>query len=166
MAKNNIKVHKASGYLNLPTEKWQTEAAATAIYAGEPVKLKAAGSPYVIPMADAEPVIGTTTQVIGIAATDSTQTASADGFIMVYPATLPGVIWKAKAKTASTVDTLAELNAVCGDSVPFDLTSSVYTVDVAAGNAAASGIQIIGGNHETQEVYFKIRPAATQGVIA
>ncbi|MEI9966178.1 MAG: hypothetical protein WDN67_00660 [Candidatus Moraniibacteriota bacterium] len=85
MAKGNIKVHKAAGYLNLPTEKWQTEANATAILAGEPVKLKAAGSPYAIPLADGEPVIGTTTQVLGIAATDSTHTASVDGFIMVYP---------------------------------------------------------------------------------
>lgn len=166
MAKGNIKVHKAAGYLNLPTEKWQTEANATAIYAGEPVKLKSAGSPYAIPLADAEPVIGTTTQVLGIAASDSTQTASADGYVMVYPANLPGVIWKAKAKTSSTVDTLSELNALCGDNVVLDLTTSTYTVDAAAGNGATNGIQIVGGNHETTEVYFKIRPAASEGAIA
>lgn len=166
MAKGNIKVHKAQGYLNLPTERWQTEAAATAILAGEPVKLKVAGSPYVIPVADAEPIIGTTTAVIGVAATDSTQTASADGFVMVYPAELPGVIYKAKAKTASTVDTLSELNALCGDNVVLDLTTGVYTVDAAAGDGGTKGIKIVGGNHLTQEVYFKFRPAATEGAIA
>lgn len=166
VAKGNIKVHKAAGYLNLPTEKWQTEAAATAILAGEPVKLKAAGSPYVIPVADAEPIIGTTTAIIGIAASDSTQTASADGSVTVYPAELPGVIYKAKAKTASTVDTLAELNALVGDNVVLDLTTGVYTVDAAAGDGNTKGIRIVGGNFETQEVYFKIRPAAAEGAIA
>lgn len=166
MAKNDIKVHKASGYLNLPTEKWQTEAAATAIYAGEPVKLKSAGSPYVIPLADNEPVIGTTTQMIGIAASDSTQTASADGSVMVYPATLSGVIWKAKATTSTNVDTLSELNALVGDRVLFDLVSTTFTVDENAGDTATSGIQIVGGNHETKEIYFKIRPGAAEGPIA
>lgn len=159
-------MHKAAGYLNLPTERWQTEANATAIYAGEPVKLKAAGSPYVIPLADGEPVIGTTTQVVGVAASDSTQTASADGYVMVYPANLPGVIWKAKGKTSSTVDTQSEINALCGDNVVLDLTSSTYTVDAAAGNGATSGVQIVGGNPDTTEVYFKFRPAATEGAIA
>lgn len=166
MAKGNIKVHKAAGYLNLPTERWQTEANATAILAGEPVKLKAAGSPYVIPVADGEPIIGTTTAIIGVAATDSTQTASADGFVMVYPANLPGVIWKAKGKTSTTVDTQTEINALCGDNVVLDLTSSVYTVDAAAGDGNTKGIVIVGGNPDTTEVYFKFRPSATEGAIA
>jgi len=165
MAKFNVRIVDQAGHNVIPTVKWQTEANATAILAGEPVKLKAAGSPYVIPLADAEPAIGTTTQVVGIAASDSTQTASADGSVEVY-IPLPGVVYSAKAKTASTVDTQAELDALVGDNVVFDLTGTAYTVDAAAGNAAGNGIQIVGGNPSTTEVYFTIRPSAAEGAIA
>ena len=100
MAKNDVKIVDFAGHNVVPTVTWQTEAAATAIYAGEPVKLKAAGSPYAIPLADAEPVVGTTTVVLGIAASDSTQTASADGTVEVY-LPLPGVVYEANAKTST-----------------------------------------------------------------
>lgn len=165
MAKGNIRIADAGGHCNNPTWEWQTEAGATAIYVGEPVKLKAAGSPYVIPLADAEPVIGTTTQVIGIAASDSTHTASADGKIKVY-IPLPGMVYAAKAKTAASFDTQSEINALVGDRVLVDLTSSTYTIDQSAGDSATSGIQIIGGLVDTKEVLFTIRPAATEGPIA
>lgn len=163
MAKNNIKFKDAG--VTLKTEKWQTEANATAILAGEPVKLKAAGSPYVIPLADGEPVIGTTTRVVGIAASNSTQTASADGSVLVYVLE-PGMTLKAKAKTSASVDTQSEINALCGDNKVLDLTSSVYTVDEAAANAATNGIVIIGGDPVTKELYFQFRSGALQGPIA
>lgn len=165
MAKGNIRIYDQAGHNTMPTWEWQTEAAATAILAGEPVKLKSAGSPYVIPLADAEPVIGTTTQVIGIAATDSTQTASADGKIKVY-LPLPGVIYACKAKTAASFDTQSEIDALVGDNVLVDLTSSTYTIDQSAGNAGVNGVQIVGGLVDTKEVLFTIRPAATEGAIA
>lgn len=164
MALGNIKIQDTP-FGAMSTYRWQTEAAATAILAGEPVKLKALGSPYVIPVADTEPIIGTTTPIIGIAASSSTQTASADGYVDVY-IPRPGMIYRAKAKTASTFDTLTEVNALCGDHVVFDLTTGVYTVDAAAGDGNTKGIMIVGGNPDTQEVYFTIRPAAVEGVIA
>jgi len=165
MAKNDITIIDQAGYNVIPTRRWQTEAAATAILAGEPVKLKALGSPYVIPVADTEPIIGTTSPIIGIAASASTQTASADGYVDVY-IPLPGVIYKAKAKTASTADTQSEINALCGDHVVFDLTTGVYTVDAAAGDGNTKGIQIVGGDPNGSYIYFTIRPAAVEGAIA
>ena len=165
MAKNDITIKDQAGHNVIPTRRWQTEAAATAIYAGEPVKLKASGSPYVIPVADAEPIIATTTAIIGIAASDSTHTASADGYVDVY-VPLPGVVYKAKAKTASTFDTQSEINALCGDNVVFDLTSSTYTVDAAATDGATKGIRIVGGDPNGAYVYFEIRPAAIEGAVA
>lgn len=165
MARNDVKIHDTGGFNVVPSRVYQTEAGATAILAGEPVKLKSAGSPYVIPLADNEPVIGTTTQVIGIAAGDSTHTASADGTVAVYRA-VTGVVYKAKATTAANVDTASELNALVGDRVLFDLISSTYTVDENAGDTATSGIQIVGGNADTQEIYFEIRPAAAEGPVA
>lgn len=165
MSVANVRIHDKAGYNVVPTWKWQTEAGATDIKAGEPVKLKAAGSPYVIPLADNEPVIGTTTQVVGIAAANSTHTASADGSVEVY-IPLPGVVYAAKATTAANFDTQSEIDALVGDTVLFDLVSSVYTVDENAGNTATSGLQIVGGDYGRAEVYFIIRPAATEGAVA
>ncbi len=165
MAKGNVRIYDQAGHNTVPTWEWQTEAASAAIYAGEPVKLKQAGSPYVIPLADAEPVIGTTTQVIGIAATDSTHTATADGKIKVY-LPLPGVIYACKAKTAASFDTQSEIDALVGDRVEFDLTGNTYTVDESAADGATGGLQIVGGLVGTQEVLFTIRPAASEGPVA
>lgn len=165
MSKLNVRIIDQAGHNVIPTVRWQTEAGATAIYAGEPVKLKAAASPYVIPLADAEPVIGTTTQVIGIAASDSNHTAAVDGYVNVY-IPLPGVIYAAKAETASTADTQAEIDAVCGDTLLFNLGSGVYSIDVAAGSAATGGLQVVGGDPKNAEIYFMLRPAALQGAIA
>lgn len=164
MAKADIKLHDSGG-LNIPVKTYQTEAGATAINAGEPVKLKAAGSPYVIPLADGDPVIGTTTQVMGVAKSAGTHTASADGTIDVY-VPVPWALWKAKAKTAASVDTQSEIDLLENDRKVLDLTSSSYTVDEAAADGATSGIQIKGGNPTTKELYFSFRPGATEGPIA
>jgi hypothetical protein len=164
MAKADVRI------VNIPTDSvpvkvWQTEANATDILAGEPVKLKAAGSPYVIPLADNEPVIGTTTQVIGIAASNSTHTASVDGTIRVY-IPVPGTVFGCKATTSTNFDTQSEIDALVGDRVLFDFGSSTYTVDENAGDTATSGLQIVGGDPDNKEVYFVIRPAATEGPVA
>lgn len=159
MAQNDITIVRTAGG-NVPTYRWQTDAGDTAIKAGEPVKLKAAGSPYVIPLADADSTIGTDTSMVGIAASDSTHTASADGFVDVY-VPLPGLVYEAKAKTAASVDTEAEILALCGDRKIFDLTGTTYTVDEAAADAAANSIVIVGGNAEKRTLHFIIRANAT-----
>lgn len=165
MAKNDVRVRSVEGLNSLTTTVWQTEAGATDILAGEPVKLKSAGSPYVIPLANGEPVIGTTTQVVGIAASDSTHTATADGTIEVYVPS-DAVVWECKAATSTNADTQAEINALVGDRVAFDFGSSTYTVDENEGDDAPHGLQIVGGDPDRAVIYFKIRPAATEGPIA
>lgn len=159
MAQSDIKIVRTAGG-NVPTYRWQTEAAATDILAGEPVKLKAAGSPYVIPLADGDSTIGTDTSTVGVAASNSTHTATADGYIDVY-VPLPGIVYEAKAKTAASVDTQAEIDALVGDRKVFDLTSSTYTVDEAAADAAANSIIIVGGDPDRQTLEFIIRANAT-----
>lgn len=159
MAKGNIQIVDVGGYNTVPTKTFRTEANATAILLGEPLKLKVAGSEYVIPLADAEPVIGTTTPVVGIAASASTQTASADGTVEVY---MPraGMIYRAKAKSAAAVDTDAELKAILNHRVLIDLTSGVYTVDQATVDAAPNGLVIVGGNILNGTLDFIIRESA------
>lgn len=165
MAINNVRIYDRGGHECVPVWEWQVDSSATLIYPGEPVKLAAAGSPFVIKLADDEPVIGTTTQVIGIAASTSDNDSSNAGSVKVY-IPLQGVIYAAKATTAANVDTEAELNALVGDRVVFDLIGTTFTVDENATDTAASGLQIVGGSHDDKEIYFTIRPAATEGPIA
>ncbi len=140
---------------------FQTEANATAILAGEPVKLKAAGSPYVIPCADGDLTIGTDTAFIGVAASSSTHTASADGTVRVYMP-LPDNEYEMKATTYANVDTQAEINALVGDRVSFDLAGGVYTLDENAGDDAANALYILGGDPVTGKIRFSIRTDATR----
>jgi hypothetical protein len=55
-------------------------------------------------------------------------------------------VYEMKAKTLASVDTQAEINALCGDRKIFDLTSGVYTVDDGAADAVGNALLIIGGD--------------------
>lgn len=161
MTAGNVSILVGAQGSTAPMKKYQTEAAATNILFGEPVKLKTAGSEYVIPLADAEPVVGTTTAVVGIAATTSTETASADGVVYVFE-NLPGAVWLCAAKDSTTIDTQAEYNALVNTPVLFDLTSSVYTVDTGA-TASTSGlvIETLDITRYPGKVAFTIRSSGT-----
>lgn len=126
------------------------------IAAGTPTKGAdaAAASPWtgaVVPMVDGD---GTTSQrFTGIAKSDSTETASVAGYVINW-LPLPGYIYACKAKTASTADTAAEVQALFGKRVVFDLTSTVWYVDAAAADAVANCVTIIGGDYQTQTLWF------------
>jgi hypothetical protein len=165
MAKNDIRIVDVGGKNTVPVITCNTEAAATAIKTGEPVIYKTAGSKYVIPMADATPVIGTTVAMVGIAASDSSHTASADGTVEVYLIDSTTVL-RAKAKSAAAADTVAEVIALKGKRTVLDLTSSTYTIDTAASDGATSGFVIVGGDADTSSIDFIVRPGALTGPIA
>jgi hypothetical protein len=126
------------------------------IAAGSPAKTAdaAAASPYlgtVVPMVDGD---GTTSQrFCGVAKTDSTDTASADGVVQLW-LPLPGMLYRAKVKTSTGADTQAEVDALSGKRVVFDLTTSVWTVDAAAADAVVNNVVIVGGDFRTQTVDF------------
>lgn len=164
MAINNVRLKTAGGMQSVPVIVCNTEAAATNIKAGEPVKAKADGSTYVIPVADAEPIIGTTTNIVGIAASTSTETASADGTVSVYQIT-PETILVAKAKSSTAADTEAEITALKGKRVLFDLTSSTYTIDTAVADADVNGLIVVGGNADRKEIWVQVRNSAIEGDI-
>lgn len=166
MAKNDIRIKDCGGLSALPTRTYQVAASATLIYAGEPVKLAAMGDQSVVKCADGEPTTSTI-QFLGIAASDSTNTASVAGTVEVYDAlAAPGAVYVAKAKTSSTVDTQAEIDALQNNCVVLDLTSSSFTVDAAAAHANTHGIEIVGGDPLTKEVWFRVRPIVAQGLTA
>lgn len=130
--------------------EYRVASGATAILVGEPVNSLAAqtaGAASVntaVVLTDGKPLIGTD-NFLGIAAKAATHTASAAGRVVVsviYPSI--SEVWGA-AKSAAAIDTDAELLAILFDTVLFDLTSSLYTIDQAAASNAA-GLTIIDGN--------------------
>lgn len=162
MSASDITILSSNGVLNVPTTTRQTEAGATDINFGEPVKLKAAGSPYVIPLATTEPLVGTTSAVVGIASKDSTHTASADGTIDVF-VPQPGITYLCDATTSTNIDTQAEYDALVGDRVVFTLAGGVYTVDENAGDGATKGLYIenLDINNYPGKVAFSLRMDST-----
>jgi hypothetical protein len=166
MAINDVRLHETGGLSSVPTRKCQVAASATIIYPGEPVRIDtAAGTPTVLKLADGEPVIGTTLQVIGIAKSQSTNTASVAGFVDVFCPSL-NTIWECAAKSSTAADTLSEVLALENDCLVFDYASSTYTIDTAAGYAAASGLQVVGGDPDRNMIYFKFRANALVGAVA
>lgn len=114
----------------------------------------AAAAPWtgaVVPMVDGD---GSTSQrFTGIAKNDSNETASVAGSVTLW-LPLPGYVYACKAKTASTADTAAEVQALYGKRVVFDLTSSLWSIDAAAADAVANCVVIIGGDYQSQTLYF------------
>jgi hypothetical protein len=100
------------------------------INAGEPV-VTTLGAAYVAAMATNKPVSGTD-YVVGIAATTSTETTTAHGYVDVYQVD-PNQVWLIKPNVAATFDTQSEYDALVGDRVVLDLTSSSWTILAADG---------------------------------
>lgn len=132
------------------------------IQAGTPTKgadaTAASWTGAVLPMVDAD---GTSSQrFTGIAKNTSTDTAAAAGVVTLW-LPLPGYVYACKAKTASTADTAAEVAALFGKRVIFDLTSSLWSIDNAAADAAVNMVTIVGGDYQTQTLYFTYKITGT-----
>lgn len=130
--------------------------AVATIAAGTPTKAAdaAAASPWtgaVVPMVDGDGALGQ--RFTGIAKNTSTDTVAAAGNVTLW-LPLPGYVYACKAKTASTADTAAEVTALFGKRVVFDLTSSLWSVDAAAADALINCVTIIGGDYRTTTLYF------------
>lgn len=159
MATQDIQVKYPAGEKMPPSLPFKTEAAATAILVGEPVKIGGTGNNFVIPLATGDPEIGTDV-VVGITSTASNHTATANGDIQVI-LPQPGLVFSCKATTPANIDTEAKLLAILLDNVTFDLSAGVYTVDEDEGSDTAHGLRIVGGDIMTGDVYFVFRQSGT-----
>ncbi len=132
------------------------------ILAGTPAKsADAAGAitGAVVPMVDGD---GTIAQKFsGIAKSDSTDTASAAGVVTLW-LPLPGIVYSGVCKTTSA-NTAALLLALFNKHVVFDTQDSgvTWTIDAAATDALVSCVTIIGGEYQTNTVYFTYKDAGT-----
>jgi hypothetical protein len=128
------------------------------------LKSTAAGSPYVTPCVTGDHTNTTDTAIVGLAASDSTHTATADGYIDVYMP-LPGIVYEGYATTPANIDTQAELDALVGDRVVMTVSATTsagdWTIDEDAGEAAASSIMIVGGDPTRGTIKFIIRSCST-----
>lgn len=136
--------------------------AVATIQAGTPTKgtdaTAASWTGAVIPMVDAD---GTTSQrFTGIAKNSSNETASVAGTVNIW-LPLPGYVYACKSKSLTATDTAAEIAALFGKRVIFDLTSSLWSIDTAAADAAANMVVIVGGDYFTSTVYFTYKITGT-----
>lgn len=159
MAKGNVEIISGAG----PTRQYRTDdrttsSATATIKQGEPVKVS---GNFIVIIGDGEPTI--TAPMLGIAANESTETSTADGFVDITHI-IPGqTILRAKVTTPGNMDTDAELEAILNDTVTFDLATGVFTVDENEGtDPNVHGVQIIDGNIEKGTVDFTIRDYAIE----
>lgn len=158
MALGDITILDQSTMAGIGARRQQVQAAATAIYAGEPVS-KALGAQYVTAMATNKPVVATDF-LAGVAATSSTQTASADGVVDVYPI-VPGVQYLIAPNSAAAFDTQAEYNALVGDRVLLDLTAGTYTILATDGATNGCVIENLDVFKYPGKVAFSFRSATS-----
>ncbi len=111
----------------------------------------AAASPWLgtVQVGDDSTVIATTAyRFTGIAKGTSTETASVAGSVELWEP-FPGIIYNGYAKTPSTADTAAEILALRGKRVVFDLTTSDWTVDAGAADAKVNCVVLLGTGNPT-----------------
>ena len=160
MARADISIKETGGRNSVPTDRWVVAAGTpVTIKAGEPAKQNATADENVILLVDADLTIATDQPMSGIAAVDSTETASAAGYSDQY-VPLPDIKWEIKGKAAAALDTQSEIDAFIGTLLLIDLTSSVFTMDTAAGTVATAAFLIVGGDPNRSTVWFRIRPDA------
>ena len=159
MSRADISIKETGGRNSVPTDRWVVASGQTLlIKAGEPAKQNATADENVILLVDADLTIATDQPMSGIAATDSTETASAAGYSDQY-VPLSDIKWEIKAKSAAAADTLSEIDALVGAMYLIDLTSSVFTIDTT-GTATTAAFLIVGGDPDRSTVHFRIRPDA------
>lgn len=145
-----------------PTTYPVASGAAGTIVSGTPAKCVTADGSVAgatIPMVDGDGLV-TGERFVGLAKTTSTDTASAAGTVDTW-CPVPGILYRGFAKSAAAADTQAEINALMGKKVLFDLTSSDWTVDTAATDALVNCVVIQGGMPQTSEILFVYSPKGT-----
>jgi hypothetical protein len=159
MALNDITIYD-EGAFGYPGEiTYKVAASATLIYPGEPVA-KALGAYVVTPSATTEPTVADGDLMCGIAASTSTNTASAVGYVNVIKLD-PRVTYLCAPTTAASWDTQAEYDLLVGDRVVLALSSGTYTVGATDNAAYGLVVEPLDISKYPGKVRFSIRPAAT-----
>ena len=136
------------------SRKHNVAASSTTIKAGEPVG-KVLGNASVIPLPTNAPSQGTS-WMVGIAATTSTNTATAAGSVEVIPL-VDSQVFLIKPLDSTLWDTQTEYDALVGDRVELDLTTSTYTIQAADTQYGGCVIQPLDITKYPGKVAFSVR---------
>jgi len=159
-ARNDIQLMSSKNGFGYPgTKRVLVAASATLIYPGDPVTV-ALGAAVGTSMATNKPVVATDF-LAGIAATTSTNTASAAGYVEVVPIN-SGDVWLISPNDSTAFDTQAEYDALVGDRVLLDLTASKYTILAADGSTYGCVIQPLDITKYPGKVAFSFRAGVSQ----
>lgn len=127
MAKGDITIFENAGASKMggTIKKFVAAGTTASINAGEPVDRVALTTATVKAMPNA--ATPGTDFVVGVALSNSNETATVAGTVDVIPA-IPGQIFLCAPKVPASWNTQALYNALCGKRVQFDLTGGVYTI--------------------------------------
>ncbi len=156
MAIGDITFFQQDTPTGIGARRYLVQAAATTINPGEPVD-KALGAEYVTAMSTNKPVVATDF-LAGVAATTSTQTASVDGEVWVYPL-VSGTRYLIKPNAPTSWDTQSEYDALVGDRVLIDLTTGSYTILASDGSTSGCVIESLDIAKYPGRVCFSFRQA-------
>jgi hypothetical protein len=159
MALNSVQIIETGG----ATVREYAQEAATTILAGEPVKLGGTGGNYVLRLATGDPEAGTD-RMVGITTSSGTATASADGVVRVLEVIPEKTVMRCKVTTAANMDTAAEFLGIRYDSVCFDESAAVFTVDEDEGDDPnVHGLSIVSGNIASGTIDFVLHEYSAKG---
>lgn len=157
MALGDITLLKSGEFGAVGSRRFKVAASATIIYPGEPV-LKALGNTagsVVSQMATNEPTVATD-YLAGIAASTSTNTATAAGVVDVIPL-MPGQVWLMSPNDSTAWDTQAEYDALVGTRVLMDLTDTSFTILSTNGDTYGCVIEPLDISKYPKKVAFSFR---------
>lgn len=121
---------------------------------GEPVT-KVAGAAGVLAAATNAPT--TTLRIVGVASSTSTETASVDGTVDILPST-NGQLFMITPNVATSWNTQAKYNALCGARVLIDNTAGVYTILATDGASNGCIVEYLDISRYPGKVAFSFSP--------
>ena len=124
------------------------------IHAGEPVQ-KLAGPAYATLAVNNMPT--TTNRQVGIATSNSNETASADGTVKVMLGK-PGTVFIGNADVTTTWNTQAKYNALVGSRVLIKLSGGVFTVLASDGASNGCIVEYLDITRYPGKVAFSFSP--------
>lgn len=172
MARGDVRVvgGLSGGVFNWSVDDRTTSTTVAVIQPGEPVHAAGTGNNFVEPIENGEPVQAQSTRMIGLAASVSTETSSADGYVDVEHIVPMSTVLECRVTTAANVNTRSEWDDLQGDTVTFDaaaLTASrdttPFTVDEDEGDDPNDhGLVLIGWDiNRPAFIQFVVKPMVT-----
>jgi len=147
MNKNDVKIVQHPGPVReYDTEDLTNSDESTVLYVGEPVKRTDGTADYLERLETGDPEIATDL-FVGIVVKEGTETATANGKVLVNCLIPSQTVLRAKAVTATNINTAAKLLAFMHNSVTFTLTSTVFAIDEdETDDPNVHGLRIIDGD--------------------